>query len=58
MTSLAVSGDADPLLYTILFGEPELIVRDPDTGEVLRTIGELGREMTVIQPAPVQVQAP
>lgn len=58
VTSLAVSGDADPLLYTILFGEPELIVRDPDTGEVLRTIGELGREMTVIQPAPVQVQAP
>lgn len=52
-TSLAVSGDASPLLYAILFGEPELVVSDPDTGRKLRAVGELGHEMTVIQPAPI-----
>ena len=51
--SIAVSGDANPLLYQTMFGSNELTVSDPATGKVLRTIGDLGHEMTVIQPAPV-----
>ena len=51
--SIAVSGDAKPLLYQTMFGVNELIVSDPATGKVLRTIGDLGHEMTVIQAAPV-----
>jgi methylamine dehydrogenase heavy chain len=51
--SIAVSGDDTPLLYQMMFGVNELIVSDPATGKVLRTIGDLGHEMTLIQPAPV-----
>jgi methylamine dehydrogenase heavy chain len=51
--SIAVSGDDTPLLYQMTFGVNELIVSDPATGKVLRTIGDLGHEMTLIQPAPV-----
>ena len=56
--SIAVSGDANPLLYISMFGTPELIVSDPATGKTIRTIADLGHEMTVIQPAPVAAPQP
>ena len=52
-SSIAVSGDADPRLYLVLFGDPNLEVLDPASGRKLRTIGGLANEMTVIQPSPV-----
>ena len=52
-SSVAISEDASPLLYTVLFGARDLEVLDPSTGGKLRTIGDLSDEMTVIQPAPV-----
>ncbi|WP_157218031.1 amine dehydrogenase large subunit [Flavisphingomonas formosensis] len=52
-TSVAISGDPHPLLYTILFGARDLAILDPDTGRKLRAVDGLGDEMTVIQPSPV-----
>lgn len=51
--SVAVSQDAKPLLYTTMFGETDLKVRDALTGKLLRKIDGFGPTMTVIQPAPV-----
>lgn len=52
-TSIAISADGAPLLYSVLFGAPDLEVLDPTTGRKIRTVGGLTNEMTVIQPAPV-----
>ncbi|MES2498843.1 MAG: amine dehydrogenase large subunit [Pseudomonadota bacterium] len=51
--SVAVSQDAKPLLYTTMFGETDLKVRDALTGKLIRKIDGFGPTMTVIQPAPV-----
>jgi len=52
-TTIAVSEDDKPLLYTAMFGVPELAVYDAASGKKLRTIKELGNAITVLQPAPV-----
>ena len=52
-TSIAVSGDDKPLLYTIAFGSRDLTIYDASSGEKLRTVGELGESLTILQPAPV-----
>lgn len=54
-TSIAISSDADPLLYTTLFGAGDLEVRDPKTGRAVRKITGLGAAMTTIQPGPASV---
>jgi len=55
-TSIAVSEDDKPLLYTAMFGVPTLVVYDAATGTQLREIGQMGSAITVLQPAP-SVQA-
>jgi len=52
-TSVAVSQDDKPLLYTTMFGETDVKVRDAITGKLLRKIDGFGPTMTIIQPAPV-----
>ncbi|MET3473199.1 methylamine dehydrogenase heavy chain [Novosphingobium sp. 1529] len=52
-TSVAVSQDAAPLLYTANLGETPLKIRDVDTGKVRREVGGIGYSITVLQPAPV-----
>lgn len=51
-TAIAVSGDDKPLLYTAMFSVPDLVVYDATSGQKLRTIGELGNAISVLQPAP------
>ncbi|WP_136162681.1 amine dehydrogenase large subunit [Sphingomonas flavalba] len=52
-TALAVSEDAEPLLYTVMFGVDELAVYDARDGTKRRGITGLGNSLSVIQPAPV-----
>jgi methylamine dehydrogenase heavy chain len=52
-TSVAISQDASPLLYTVSLGDTTLRVLDPATGKVIRAIPGMGPTMTIIQPAPV-----
>ncbi|MBG6120445.1 methylamine dehydrogenase heavy chain [Sphingobium sp. JAI105] len=51
-TTLGISQDDKPLLYTAMFGSSDLAVLDAETGRVLRTVSGLGESMTTIQPAP------
>lgn len=51
-TSIAVSSDAKPLLYAAEFGAPSLSIYDAMSGAKLRSVGQLGEALTVIQPAP------
>lgn len=55
--SVAVSQDDKPLLYTTMFGETDLKVRDALTGKLLRKVDGFGPTMTIIQPAPVPAAA-
>lgn len=55
--SVAVSQDDKPLLYTTMFGETDLKVRDALTGKLLRKVDGFGPTMTIIQPAPVPTPA-
>ena len=48
-TAVRVSQDADPLLYTTLFGGSTLDVYDAKTGEHLRTVEELGASPVFLQ---------
>lgn len=41
-TSIAVSSDAKPLLFSIFIGAPKVDVRDAQTGKLLRSIPEIG----------------
>ena len=52
-TSIAVSEDGKPLLYTAQFGVPTLHVYDVTSGQKLRSIDQLGQTLTYLQPAPV-----
>lgn len=55
-TAIAVSQDDDPLLYTILAGDRSLHVHDADSGEMLRSIDQLGTTMMFIQTPPVAAE--
>jgi methylamine dehydrogenase heavy chain len=48
-TSIQISQDDNPLLYTIFAGSPSLDVYDAVNGEFLRTVGELGFTPMVLQ---------
>lgn len=52
-TSVAISQDDKPLLYTANLGQSAFQVRDPATGAVLRSVDGLGASITVLQPAPL-----
>lgn len=52
-TSIAVSQDAQPLLYTTEFGVPAMNIYDAIGGQKLRSVEQLGQTLTVIQPSPV-----
>ena len=41
-TSIAISQDAQPLLFAIFIAAPKLDVYDPGTGRRLRSVGEIG----------------
>jgi methylamine dehydrogenase heavy chain len=41
-TSIAVSSDSKPLLFSIFIGAPKVDVIDPQSGRFLRSIGEIG----------------
>lgn len=56
-TSIAISQDAAPLLYTALFGSGTLVVRKPEDASVIRKIEGLGPDLTLIQPAPIPAAA-
>lgn len=51
-TSVAISQDAAPLLYTANLGQSALQIRDVATAKVLHTVDGLGASITVLQPAP------
>lgn len=51
-TSIAVSNDTKPLLYTVAFGAPALNIYDAMSGAKLREVDQLGEALTVIQPSP------
>jgi len=57
-SSVAISADAAPLLYTALFGSGMLDVRDPASGRVIRKITGIGSDLTVIQPSPLAEATP
>ncbi|MGE0552142.1 MAG: amine dehydrogenase large subunit [Gemmatimonadales bacterium] len=42
LTSIAVSSDANPLLFGVFIAAPELLVFDARTGALLRTVAEVG----------------
>ena len=48
-TSIQVTQDDEPLLLTAFIGIPKLSVYDPDSGERLRTIGQLGSTIAILQ---------
>ncbi|ABP64677.1 methylamine dehydrogenase heavy subunit (plasmid) [Novosphingobium aromaticivorans DSM 12444] len=52
-TAIAISNDADPLLYTTLFGSGTLVVRKPADASVVRKVEGLGADLTLIQVPPV-----
>jgi methylamine dehydrogenase heavy chain len=51
-TSLAISQDAQPLLYTTQFGVPALGIYEAASGKKLHTVDQLGQTLSFIQPAP------
>jgi methylamine dehydrogenase heavy chain len=53
-TSIAVSGDDHPLLYTVMSDVEDLVIYDARSGAKLHTVGSLGRSLSYIQPAPVK----
>lgn len=52
-TAIAVSGDDQPLLYTVMAGVEDFVIYDAVTGTRLRSIGGLGPTLSYIQPVPV-----
>lgn len=48
LTSIAVTGDEQPLLFGLFIVAPELRVFDARTGAALRTIGEIGFTPTIL----------
>ncbi|MBB3861299.1 methylamine dehydrogenase heavy chain [Novosphingobium hassiacum] len=52
-TAVSISNDADPLLYTALFGSGTLVVRRPSDAAILRKVEGLGSDITLIQAPPV-----
>ena len=53
-TSIAVSEDDKPLLYTVMAGVDALVIYDAASGAKLRSVAGLGDSLTYLQPAPVQ----
>ncbi|WP_299365560.1 amine dehydrogenase large subunit [uncultured Paracoccus sp.] len=49
--SVAVSQDAEPLLYGLSLGAKTLYIYDAETGEELRSVNQLGHGPTVISVA-------
>jgi methylamine dehydrogenase heavy chain len=41
-TSIAITQDANPVLFAIFIGAPKVDVYDPKSGKLLRSIGEIG----------------
>lgn len=56
-TALEISKDADPLLYTALFGSGTVVVRKPADASVLRKIEGLGNDISVLQAPPMAPDA-
>ncbi|MBF9149602.1 amine dehydrogenase large subunit [Novosphingobium jiangmenense] len=56
-TAIEISKDADPLLYTALFGSGTVVVRKPADASVLRKIEGLGNDISVLQAPPVAAPA-
>jgi methylamine dehydrogenase heavy chain len=48
-TSIQVTQDDEPLLLAAFIGMPKLTVYDPNTGERLRSISQLGSTITMLQ---------
>jgi methylamine dehydrogenase heavy chain len=55
-SAIAISGDSAPLLYTIMFGVPELRILDPVSGKTMRTVTDLSDEMSLLQPSPAPAE--
>ncbi len=55
-TSIAVSGDDHPLLYTVITDVEDLVIYNAQSGEKLHSVGSLGHSLSYIQPAPVPVK--
>lgn len=49
-TSIAVTSDAKPLLFSIFIGAPKLDVYDAGTGKFQRTVGEVGFSPSTLVP--------
>jgi methylamine dehydrogenase heavy chain len=49
-TSIAITQDANPLLFSIFIGAPKVDVYDPKGGKRLRSIGEIGFTPTTLVP--------
>jgi hypothetical protein len=47
-TSIVLTRDAKPLLFTIFLGAQKVEVYDPQSGKHLRTIGEIGLTPTTL----------
>ena len=52
-TSIAVSGDDHPLLYTVMTDVEDLVIYDAQSGAKLHSVGSLGHSLSYIQPAPM-----
>ncbi|MDP3749562.1 MAG: amine dehydrogenase large subunit [Phenylobacterium sp.] len=52
-TSVAVSSDEQPLLFTVMAGVRDLVVYDAATGAKLRVVDQLGDALSYLQPAPL-----
>jgi methylamine dehydrogenase heavy chain len=49
-TSIAITPDANPVLFAIFIGAPKVDVYDPKAGKRLRSIGEIGFSPTTLVP--------
>jgi methylamine dehydrogenase heavy chain len=49
-TSIAITPDANPVLFAIFIGAPKVDVYDPKGGKLLRSIGEIGFTPTTLVP--------
>jgi methylamine dehydrogenase heavy chain len=49
-TSIAITPDANPVLFAIFFVAPKVEVYDPKSGKLLRSIGEIGLTPTTLVP--------
>ena len=47
-TSIQVSKDDEPLMFSIFIGNPELDIYDARSGKLLRSVGEMGFTPTIM----------